>query len=337
MIEQTNLILPEEKELIEYADFFIYLINVCNKTKNKIITRIYNDYASRFIEFLYVIKPLASKNAYREFYELSEGKDIRNYNWDNSIKIDGKYVSIHTLFAWEHKTTAYNFRKNLQKLFDNNNLNTDNVINLIRKQKICWVTKQENNELNKLGYKKERETDKNLREITPKMVYALAGIEIETSEVMPLQAKTNKTKEEYIFFIDLKNYFTQNFKHKNIILKTYGTEYATIYRKLGVWVYVRIKKDELNDIGIYIEGNNAKHTFDNLIKNRDELEQQMGYKLVWDRNDKKKSVRISRFGKFSNDKNRNMDYATTYSFDLDIPMVTNELLNFYNAFIHNKI
>ena len=69
----------------------------------------------------------------------------------------------------------------------------------------------------------------------------------------------------------------------------------------------------------------------------------MGYKLVWDRNDKKKASRIGRFGQYSSSPNKYglCDDEETlieqgikpFDFDLDVEKVANELVHFMKVFM----
>ena len=77
------------------------------------------------------------------------------------------------------------------------------------------------------------------------------------------------------------------------------------------------------------------------INVKNEIEKQIGYELVWDRNDKKMATRIGRFGKYYKEtgvRRLNNPYFdttnyTNYDFDLDVEKVANELVNIYNVFM----
>jgi len=112
-------------------------------------------HAYRAVEFLAQTKPLASVEAYKEFKK-ETGEDIRKYNWFGRAKIAGKSKEIHKEYQWEHMTTAKKFKDDLRALYEKNQLTKENIITLINKQEICWVTKEENDRLNEERYSQNR-------------------------------------------------------------------------------------------------------------------------------------------------------------------------------------
>ena len=78
-----------------------------------------------------------------------------------------------------------------------------------------------------------------------------------------------------------------------------------------------------------------------LIDDEKEIENQIGYELIWDRNNEKMATRIGRFGKYYTEKGSrrlsdtyfNTTNYTNYDFDLDVKKVANELVNIYNVFM----
>lgn len=114
-------------------------------------------------------KYLASEKAYNDFFELTK-KDIREFNWSNKVKINNKSVYVYSLFVAEHMTTANDFKNSLIDLYNKNKLNSTEVKKLIQKQQLCWITKEENIELNKHGFSKHRPD--------PDKAYEICGIKI---------------------------------------------------------------------------------------------------------------------------------------------------------------
>jgi len=89
-----------------------------------------------------------------------------------------------------------------------------------------------------------------------------------------------------------------------------------------------------------------KNIFDKrdiLIEDKESIEREMGYKLVWDRLDNRKAVRIGRFGKYSTKVNHydfnddddvfDGEDIELYDFDLNVEKVANELDRFYKVFM----
>lgn len=120
-------------------------------------------YAYRNVFFLHEQNYLASVKAYNDFYGKT-GEDIRNYKWGQTkkgIKLNSEYV-------FEHMDTANQFKLDLFNLYEQNILTNENIIDLIFKQRFCWITKEENQCLNAKGFKSNRDN--------PDEAYQLCGI-----------------------------------------------------------------------------------------------------------------------------------------------------------------
>lgn len=290
-------------------------------------------------------KRFASKRAYNEFFELT-GKDIRNFNWTSSVKTkSGEKVVVHKLFVEEHLTTAYDFKNTLLFYYKSGVLTTDVIKELLFKQRICWITKEENSRLNSKGYRTHRDS--------PLDAYKECGIEIydEVNQNLDVMrpdfgggnnAKVSSREE---FFKKLSDYFENNLvlgsSYK--IQHVEGNEYAHIYNSAGNCIDVRVKGGFLNDICLYLGGDNAKKMFDILYINKDDFEKTLGYRLVWDRNNNRKACRIGRFGIFSPSPNIYgitseedeilEDVIKPFDFDKDVERVATELVRFYKLFV----
>ena len=139
------------------------------------------------------------------------------------------------------------------------------------------------------------------------------------------------------FFVELQTYFKENYidgAHYPLT-PVENESHAYIYYKQGLMINVRVKDGVLNDVCAFIEGRNAKRIFDELLKEKDFIEEQIGYKLVWDRNDAKYAVRIGRFGKKSTSPNRcGLDEVVPpFDFDLDKEKIAVALVDFYKTFV----
>lgn len=90
----------------------------------------------------------ASHAAYKLSMKLS-GKDPRDYNWNQQKTMlkDHKRQNLH----WEHAYTRYNF---VQDLFSKQ-LTKEEIVELVKKHQIIWITKEENSLLDKT-HKKDR-------------------------------------------------------------------------------------------------------------------------------------------------------------------------------------
>lgn len=100
---------------------------------------------------------LASENAYNEFFALT-GKDIRNYDDDSSaVTKSGEKFRVRSKFRFEHMTTVKDFREEILLLYEKGALNAASIQDLILKQRVCWVTKEENKKLNQKGIATHRD------------------------------------------------------------------------------------------------------------------------------------------------------------------------------------
>lgn len=298
-------------------------------------------------------KHLASEKAYNLFYDLT-GQDIRDFDWLSTVKTkDGKRIIVHQHFVDEHLTTAYDFKNTLIYYYNQGKLTVSLIKELIKQQRLCWITKEENKELCVRGYVKHRNDPLQAYKDCGIEIYKAASENLENIMKPEIVKHVNKGKKCKIstnnieiridFFNKLKAYFEDHpfidiklplvFKNEN--------EYAYIYNRKGIMINTRVKDGVLNDICIYLYGVDAKEIFDKLKGNKTEIEAEIGYNLVWDRNDKKKAARIGRFGQYSSSPNK---YGTSedtiinesvkpFDFDLDVEKVANELIQFMKVFL----
>lgn len=151
------------REIEAYANILKTIVIEYKENKSKSINTILK-YASRIVAE-HINPVYASKNAYDKFYS-STGKDIRKYDCYSLPKIEG--INGQKLFTYEHMIPVSSFREELFSLYDQNKLSVDLIKELMIKQTICWVTKDEDQKLKELGY----------AIIRPKTAYMEAGIEI---------------------------------------------------------------------------------------------------------------------------------------------------------------
>ena len=155
-----------------------------------------------------------------------------------------------------------------------------------------------------------------------------------------------KEKIRRDFFDKLAQCFKENYpdfflKYKN------NCEHFDI-RKMNdltfskIMVNVRVDRYAcLHDICVYLGDKDAKTIYDKLYLYKKEIENEIGYELIWDRNNEKMAARIGRFGKYYkkpsprrlNDPRFDTTNYTNYDFDLDVEKVANELVNIYNVFM----
>lgn len=309
-------------------------------------------------------KHLASVKAYNEFYDLT-GKDIRDFDWLSSVKTnDGTKIVVHQHFVDEHMTTAFDFKTKLLELCEEGKLDVEKIKELIAMQRLCWITKDENKQLNALGYRKHREN--------PLEAYEDCGIEIydkenedldniqtnphgitsssKLGEICPeLEIEVSEMRDEEKirrdFFDKLAQYFKEN--NSDFVVKYKNNCEHFDVRKTSdlsfnkIMVNTRVVNGYLKDICIFFPSIDAKTIYDKLYLHKKEIENEIGYELIWDRNNKKMATRIGRFGKYYtekgfrrlNDPRFDITNYTNYDFDLDVKKVANELVNIYNVFM----
>ncbi len=154
-----------------YAEYLHKIVPFFLTNKDVFVFKQLFSYTYRFIEFC-GIPVLASEKAFNDFYERT-GKDIRNYNWYDSVKDkSGNRFTIHKEYRWEHYYPASSFRDKLKELFEKNRWSVENILELIKTQKIAWITIEEDKKLDFLGFKSVR-----LEE-----AYETAGIKISNAE-----------------------------------------------------------------------------------------------------------------------------------------------------------
>ena len=309
-------------------------------------------------------KHLASVKAYNEFYDLT-GKDIRDFDWLSSVKInDGTKIVVHQHFVDEHMTTAFDFKTKLLKLCEEGKLDIQKIKELISKQRLCWITKDEDKQLNAQGYRKHREN--------PLKAYENCGIEIydkdnedldniqtnphdittssKLKKICPeLEIEVSEMKDEEKIRRNFFNKLAQYFKEKNsdfVVKYKNNCEHFDVRKTSDlsfnkIMVNTRVVNGYLKDICIFFPSIDAKTIYDKLYLHKKEIENEIGYELIWDRNNKKMATRIGRFGKYYtekgfrrlNDPRFDITNYTNYDFDLDVKKVANELVNIYNVFM----
>ena len=309
-------------------------------------------------------KHLASVKAYNEFYDLT-GKDIRDFDWLSSVKTnDGTKIVVHQHFVDEHMTTAFDFKTKLLKLCEEGNLDVEKIKELISNQRLCWITKDENKQLNALGYRKHRENplkayedcdieiydreneDLNDIQTNPHSITVSSKLKNICPEIkMEVSEMRDEEKIRRDFFDKLAQCFKEN--HPDFFVKYKNNCEHFDIRKTSdlsfnkIMVNTRVVSGYLKDICVFFPSIDAKNIYDRLYSQKNEIEKQIGYELVWDRNDKKMATRIGRFGKYYKEKDsRQLNGShfdttnyTNYDFDLDVKKVANELVNIYNVFM----
>lgn len=286
-------------------------------------------------------KHLASEKAYQQFFDLT-GKDIREFNWNSKVRTkSGRNIIVHQYFVDEHMTTAHDFKYELIYLYKQGNLTVEKIKELISLQRLCWITKEENDMLNQAGFRNHRSN--------PYEAYMACGIEIydkQNSDLNVMISTFNKQENSKFgqssneILQKLQTYFNDNkINGKSFKLcSVAGGSYAWIYRKNDYMINVRVKRGFLKDISLYISGDDAKKKFEILKTVKNELESLLGYKLAWDENKGKKATRIGRFFK---DAELDTDFEIKNKeicFDFNVgdfdyvEKVAEELVSFYNVF-----
>ena len=93
-------------------------------------------------------KILASKKAYELFYNKYK-RDIRNYDWFSKETTESRDNKNKRMFMHEHLTTSEDFKQELIYLYKQNKLSVEKVRDLILQQRVCWITREEDDLLRK--------------------------------------------------------------------------------------------------------------------------------------------------------------------------------------------
>ena len=309
-------------------------------------------------------KHLASVKAYNEFYDLT-GKDIRDYDWLSSVKTnDGTKIVVHQHFVDEHMTTAFDFKTKLLRLCEEGKLDIQKIKELISKQRLCWITKDEDKQLNAQGYRKHRENPLKAYENCGIEIYDKDNEDLDNIQTNPHDITTSSKLKKLCpeleievsgmrddekirrdFFDKLAQYFKEN--NSDFVVKYKNNCEHFDVRKTSdlsfnkIMVNTRVVNGCLKDICVFFSSIDAKNIYDKLYLHKKEIENEIGYELIWDRNNEKMATRIGRFGKYYkekgsrrlNDPRFDTTNYTNYDFNLDVEKVANELVNIYNVFM----
>lgn len=153
------------KQLIDWVN----AMNDDELKQSKAITTAF-PYIYRRYEYLKNTEVMISKAARKKFEDVF-GKEHNPIDFDwydtlNPISSDYgerdkrnperiKVRQIRDFIYWEHFDTAYEFKEELQRLYNDKKLSIEKVVSVLEGLRICWVTKHENCKLNK-DYKDER-------------------------------------------------------------------------------------------------------------------------------------------------------------------------------------
>lgn len=129
-------------------------------------------YLTRWHEYLKNRTIMASEEAEKEFERVfGLGHNLRKLDWNarlnpqiavkgakTSKKGPEKFnkIAVRSILHWEHFDTAFEFEQYLVDLYNQSKLTVNAVESKLKTLRICWVTKEENNELNENKYSSRR-------------------------------------------------------------------------------------------------------------------------------------------------------------------------------------
>ena len=355
----------EERELNFICDIIVRLTKENAENPTPAIKRLFRWAYHETWMLKSFSRPLASKKAFDYFYEKT-GQDIRDFGWDDTVKDkNGQRFLVRKDCMHEHMIPSSMIEKMLMKEFKQGTLTIEKVKDIISKQRICWILREEDEELDRRGYRSYR--------ANPMDAYMDVGIELYDEDTTRLKKmfdelnlkdvlvekeekiiEKEKTMEEVTnvpqLFVELAEYFDNKkieVKGRRIRLTTYkNANYATIFKEKGVWVNVRTNTKlggGLLDIGMYFEGGKvAKDNFDKFYAHKNQIEKYMG-KLVWQRDCLFKSgsqtSRISQYSKYAAPSRAPFELIeeirkNPYTFNPDdIKAIAKELVKYYEVFV----
>lgn len=156
-------------------------------------------------------KCLASKKAYELFFEKYK-KDIRECDWFNQAILECRDDKDKRLFMHEHLTTSEDFKQELIYLYKNNQLSVEKIKELISQQRVCWITRDEDDKLNKSGYNKHRPD--------PLAAYTECGIEIYDAENADLSNIMKPSVHPQKYKTTAEKYFEETLKDSKIAVES---------------------------------------------------------------------------------------------------------------------
>ena len=164
--------MKNERELLSRSKIIYDLTKEIVENETKANKRFYNWAYHETWMLQDFPKTLASKKAYELFYNKYK-KDIRNCDWFNKEISESRDDKNRRLFMHEHLTTSEDFKQELIYLYKQNKLSVEKVKDLILQQRVCWITREEDDLLRK-KYKSHRPN--------PLHSYKECGIEIYDEE-----------------------------------------------------------------------------------------------------------------------------------------------------------
>lgn len=147
-----------EERINEMASFYKNMLDQYNQTENEFIKQHIKTMLSYSWNCLYDISEIkVSKKAEEKRKELKLNVPMKEqrYNAFNKIKKNGGLKTLKHVFHWEHAFTRSMF---LDALFDlPEGYSEDDLIALVKKHQIVWITKEEDKVLNKKKYRSKRD------------------------------------------------------------------------------------------------------------------------------------------------------------------------------------
>jgi len=118
----------------------------------------------RTIRMAESLSPLDVSKAAQETADLMNIGSLYQYNWLDQKKKNRMKDFDRSIFHWEHYTPI---QQTLNELISLDLLTDDEIYNIIKKAKICWILKKENKKLDRIAKSKRP---------NPEETYKKAGI-----------------------------------------------------------------------------------------------------------------------------------------------------------------
>lgn len=172
--------MDKERELDALAEILLILTTELKENPTFAIKD-----AFKYVHREFVTEVLASEAAYYDFFKKT-GKDIRKFNWYGGkvSTLNGGQININSEYTAEHMQTGKQFKQELMGAYENGILTKEFIKERWRNRYLCWVTKEEDQRLKRLGYNSDRPD--------PEKAYREAGITIYRGEVPVNVEKTKK-------------------------------------------------------------------------------------------------------------------------------------------------
>ncbi len=143
-LTERSLMIKQEYQ--EFIDIIKVTLNIYKMNQSK---RYIKDILVRTLRMIESISPLdVSNKAQEKAIEMGIEKPLYYYSWLDQNKSKGMKDYDRSIFHWEH---FYPIGQQVKDLLAIEQLTDEEIYNVISKNKVCWILKEENKELERIA------------------------------------------------------------------------------------------------------------------------------------------------------------------------------------------